>query len=132
MTAQGDQPIAAQKTKDQERAAHAWGQVSGVAEQDCAGEFKALVRGFPAMVLTNGLGHAVTFLRAKDKEHHRALYAALNEWVGRQIGANNQDLLEWLMAHSSDHFRRATTETLAYIIWLKRFAEARIQAEEEP
>lgn len=121
----------AQKTRDQERAADAWAAVRRHANLGHAKEFKALVRGFPALILTNGLGHALTFLRAKNKPHHKALYDALNLWIGDHMGAQRTDLLEWLMEHSSDHYRRATTEALAYLVWLKRFAEAEIQGEGE-
>jgi CRISPR-associated protein Cmr5 len=126
------EPVAVQKTTEQKRAAAAWGVVTQIATAPYAGRFKALVRGFPASVLTNGLGHALVFLQAKPGEQYHALYGALNDWVGSHIHTNRTDLLEWLIEHDSDQYRRATTECLAYIVWLKRFAEAKIQGEEEP
>jgi CRISPR/Cas system CMR-associated protein Cmr5 small subunit len=34
-------------------------------------------------------------------------------------------MLEWLLKQSTTEYRRATAETLAYLSWLKRFAEAK-------
>ncbi len=83
------------------------------------------------MILTNGLGHALTFLRAKNRPHHKALYEALSAWLRDPLHMQDTDLIEWLMQNSSNHYRRATTEALAYLVWLKRFAEAEIQGEGE-
>ena len=38
--------------------------------------------------------------------------------------AKTVDLLERIVKGNSDFLRRATDEVLAYLVWLKRFAEA--------
>ena len=60
---------------------------------------------------------------------------SLVEWLLKRPGQSDRGqaeqvvweyLLEWLLDQSSDVYRRATTETLAYLNWLKRFAEAEL------
>lgn len=131
-----------QKTLDQERAKSAWENVSAVkARQNEKFEkkYSSLVRKAPMYILTNGLGQTLAFLKAKGKgeknnEHevneHEVLYQHLSRWVGAQIGIQNTSLLEWLLTQDSATYRRATTETLAYLNWLKRFAEASLKSEE--
>jgi CRISPR-associated protein Cmr5 len=129
-----------QKTQEQRRAAKAWEQVSGVKGKSHAGKYGSLAKKFPMLVLTNGLGHALAFLRAKNKAHHAALYGHLSAWVTEQVygkGGGDEKLLERLIgavsgcASNSDVYRRATTEALAYIAWIKRFAEAELPLEED-
>jgi CRISPR-associated protein Cmr5 len=118
-----------QQTIEQKRARAAWDNVLAVKEQNYKGEYRSLVRSAPADVLTNGLGQTLAFLKAKGKGEHRDLLKHLSQWVCPQMGwAQDDDLLDKLTepAASSDVYRRATAETLAYLVWLKRFAEAEL------
>ncbi|HEY9786346.1 MAG TPA: type III-B CRISPR module-associated protein Cmr5 [Candidatus Obscuribacterales bacterium] len=127
-----------QQTTEQRRAARAWSNISAIKGQDYEGRYGAVAKKFPALVLTNGLGQALAFLRAKNKPQHRAFYKHVSSWVTAQTyGIEGDDkLLERLIGaapgyeSSSDIYRRATTETLAFINWLKRFAEAELEIEE--
>ena len=52
------------------------------------------------------------------------LYRHLADWVGSKVHADG-DLLDWLVNDAtSQQYRLATTEALALLQWLKRFAEA--------
>lgn len=114
-----------QQTLQQMRAADAHAKIQGLPQgQDSSKEYGSLVRSFPAMIQTDGLGQALTFLKAKRKEHHLALYDHVSKWVMGQMKQEG-DLLEWLLKQDTAVYRRATVETQAYVIWLKRFAEAR-------
>ena len=119
-----------QQTKEQERASKAWEYVSDkVKGQTFEGEYGSWVKKLPALVLTNGLGQTLAFLRAKGKDEANApqtLYNHLSEWVMGEIAPAQGSLLEWLMGKDSATYRRATTEALAFINWLKRFAEAKL------
>lgn len=137
-----------QKTTEQERAASAWDNVN---QLDGAGEktqkkYGSLARGLPAMIQTNGLGQTLAFLRAKGKgdpqDHQQMLYDHVAKWGFKRLTGNNKakqlpdagrstaDLLEWLIHNDSAVYRRATTEALAYALWLRRFAEAKGWGEE--
>jgi CRISPR-associated protein Cmr5 len=131
-------------TKDQERASAAWVDISSVKNQSYEMKYSSLAKKFPALVLTNGLGQALAFLRAKgkdsrgrDRPEFQNLYRHISVWVSNQIynAANDDKLLERLIGGvpgadcDSNAYRRATTETLAFITWLKRFAEAELRSE---
>jgi len=120
-----------QQIKEQERAARAWACITEVKEKgkDFGGKYKSLAQKMPAYILTNGLGQALAFLKSKAKSpsEHESLYEHLSNWVRPQVdSSSNQPLLQWVMDHDSNAYRRATTETLAFLTWLKRFAEAEL------
>ncbi len=130
------------QTTEQQRAQRAWGDVSRLDNEssDKQKKYGSWARGLPALIQTNGLGQALAFLKAKGKNdnerHETLLYRHLANWVFfRLTGGNNvqplpgnkttNDLLEWLIHQDSGVYRRATTEALAYALWLRRFAEAK-------
>jgi CRISPR-associated protein Cmr5 len=129
-----------QRTLEQERAQQAWACVQEVTNK--AQEFKkkygSLARKVPMLVLTNGLGQTLAFLKAKGKndpaDEHTVLFRHLSSWVLSQVAsstpASNGDLLQWVLQNDSAAYRRATTEALAFLAWLKRFAEAELPTEE--
>jgi CRISPR-associated protein Cmr5 len=88
----------------------------------------------PAQIQTNGLGQTLAFLRSKGKgrpdSEHQSLYNDLSSWVVVQMGWSNSDLLKKVLENDSATYRRATAEALAYLIWLKRFAEAELPMED--
>jgi CRISPR-associated protein Cmr5 len=123
-----------QKTIEQKRASTAWDNIQEVKNEKFEAKYSGWAKKFPALVLTNGLGQALAFLRAKNKDEHRALYTHFSRWVTSQIYRKSDDeLLEHLIGpHSnSGDYRRATTEALAFAAWLKRFAEAELKSEED-
>ncbi|RLI60791.1 MAG: type III-B CRISPR module-associated protein Cmr5 [Candidatus Thorarchaeota archaeon] len=131
-----------QQTLDQKRAERAWDDVSTVKQQDFRDKYGSLVKRLPMYVLTNGLGQTLAFLRAKgavepgkqpstEKKAHKAAYEHLSYWVTEQIyGTRDDKLLERIIRGDSQTYRRATAEALAYLTWLKRFAEAELPTEE--
>lgn len=119
--------LSQQQTLQQKRAAHAWGCIEQV-PTGIQKKYGSLVRGLPALVQSDGLGQTLAFLIAKasgkqDKEHMVA-YKHIEGWVRQELGAQG-DFLGWLLEQSTFEYRRATAETLAYLSWLKRFAEAK-------
>jgi CRISPR-associated protein Cmr5 len=100
--------------------------------------YSSLARKVPMLVLTNGLGQTLAFLKAKGKndpaDEHTVLFRHLSSWVLSQVAssttANNEDLLQWVLQNDSAAYRRATTEALAFLTWLKRFAEAELPTED--
>ncbi len=138
------------RTIDQERAQSAWEAVRKVSQQkqEIRDKYRSLVRGFAADVMTHGLGQALAFLRAKSggsrkkgkdaNAAHDMLYWHISKWVTKQMrwknytDEKNGGLLHAIIAEecTSADYRRATTETLAYVEWLKRFAEAELEKPE--
>lgn len=121
---------------EQQRAKQAWDAVeavkneSGQARRRFHNEYGTLVRGLPAMVQVNGLASTTAFLQAKAKSGNdeKREYSILYEQISQRLGKylyDNRDLMQIIMEGSSDQYRRATAETIAYGNWLKRFVEAR-------
>ncbi|MBI4749716.1 MAG: type III-B CRISPR module-associated protein Cmr5 [Acidobacteria bacterium] len=123
-----------QRTIEQARATAAWNNIQEVKGQDFEAKYSSWAKKFPALVLNNGLGQALAFLRAKNKDEHQALYSHFSRWVTSQIyRTSDNELLERLIGSHSNSldYRHATTETLAFAGWLKRFAEAELKSEED-
>lgn len=117
------QATSPQQTLEQQRAAHAWQRVQAVSQKQK--EFKSLAMSLPADIQANGLGQTLAFLAAKNEAEHQQALKAVTDWVKHRLNIPDNDFLQWLMTKaSSDEYRRATTEAIAYAIWLKRFAEA--------
>ncbi|MCM8816031.1 MAG: type III-B CRISPR module-associated protein Cmr5 [Candidatus Omnitrophica bacterium] len=120
------------KTLEQKRAEFAFQKVNEVKKEDKKGEYKSLVRGFPAMILQNGLGQALAFLRAKGEKHHQWLYGQINEWLKvSNNGDENFDVLQNIMNRDSSIYRLYTKQTLAFLVWLRKFAEAEIEKDKD-
>ncbi len=129
----------ARRTREQQRAASAWNQVEKIESGETRTkkkEYGSLARGLPAMLQGNGLGQTLAFLRAKGEGNSQkpqsVLYQHLEEWLNAKISNKpDEDFLKWLVHQNSDTYRRATTEALAYALWLRRFAEAQGWGEEQ-
>jgi CRISPR-associated protein Cmr5 len=130
-----------QKAKDQKRRSDLERKLDLLKRERAANDWRksygSLARKVPMLVLTNGLGQTLAFLRSKGKDdqsdEHNVLFRHLSEWTMRQVAPNTKDgdLLKWMLNNDSAAYRRASTEALAYLVWLKRFAEAELPTEEE-
>ena len=124
-----------QQRLEQKRAAHAWQCVEAVKGRSWAGDYFQLARSVPALVQMNGLGQALAFLRAKGKKgdnEHARLASDISRWVSSQLLREaRDDLIPWITGQASAvEYRRATTEALAFLVWLRRFAEAELEGGE--
>lgn len=122
---------------EQQRACFAWECISNVKGHPFAAEYARLAKSVPAQIQVSGLGQTLAFLRARgyDKGRpagggangHYRLLEDVSEWVCRRLGLQQSGLLEWIiMEASTEGYRRATAEAMAFLIWLKRFAEAEL------
>jgi len=127
----------AQQTLQQKRAAHAWACVEKV-PAEIQKKYGSLVRSLPALIQSDGLGQTLAFLLAKDGKsknkgntEHIEAYRNISNWISSKDSGLNikyeqgETLLEWLLKQPTADYRRATVEVLAYLSWLKRFAEAK-------
>lgn len=134
MTGTGELDQSRRRSREQERAKAAWEAVSRVKQDGCAGGYRSLAQSAAADIQANGLGQTLAFWKAKgydkgqpkgDSEHAR-LFQDVSGWVGRQLGITD-DLLTWVTeTATTNDYRRATVEALAFLTWLKRFAEAEL------
>lgn len=119
--------VSRRRSLEQERAAKAWDCVRSVAERKK--EYVSLARGAPADIQANGLGQTLAFWKAKKELEHRQVYAAVSQWIQERLNLGDRDVLEWVIkdANTND-YRRATAEVMAFLTWLKRFAEAELDS----
>jgi CRISPR-associated protein Cmr5 len=121
-------PQSQQRTQEQKRAARAWENVREVVGHEKAKEYSQLSKGAPADIQTFGLGQTLAFWNAKGETHHLNLLNHVSAWVLEQMKVTGStSLLDWLINRAStDDYRRATTEAIAFLNWVKRFAESEI------
>ncbi len=113
---------------EQDRAKFAHERVQRNRSDGKAGEYRQIVVGLPAMIQQCGLGQTMAFLASKGKGHHALALADVEEWLKRfDFARGAQGVLKALMDGDSRGYRMATVEALAYLQWLKRFAEAAIE-----
>lgn len=119
--------VSRRRSLEQERAAKAWDCVRSVTGRKK--EYVSLARGAPADIQANGLGQTLAFWKAKKEPEHRQVYAAVSQWIQERLNLGDRDLLEWVIkdANTND-YRRATAEAMAFLTWLKRFAEAELES----
>lgn len=131
------------RTIEQERGKRAWECINEVRNKphDYQKEYSSRARGLNAMIQINGLGQTLAFLNAKGKKTdnreagpnpYKRLSEQLSRWVGKQVRQQESvDLLTWLVQDAStEAYRRATAECLAFGTWLRRFAEAELESGE--
>lgn len=126
--------LSRQQTTEQQRAAKAWELVSQVKSNPPQYQtaYNSWVKKVPVLILTNGLGQTLAFLKSKGKGERELLYEHISVWLKTQKlwspqAQQKTDLLERLINESSATYRRATLETLAFLNWLKRFADALLE-----
>ena len=133
-----------QRTLEQDRATYAWNCVSDVKDSAFAGEYGSLARSAAADIRDNGFGPTLAFWYAKGYEkgdvkdgenQHAQLLHDVDEWVLKRleedgdIDAEDREngLLKWITEKAtSDQYRRARSEAIALLVWIKRFAEAEL------
>ncbi len=102
-------------------------------------EYRSYTKKIPTMILSNGLGQTLAFVKAKAKDGnaYELLYAQMTEYmksdsaVRIQMPSDKNELIEWVISCDSKEYRWITQELLAFLGWLKRFAEGMIEEEGE-
>ena len=121
------------QTLEQRRARDAWGAVQAVrgAKKSGSGDYKREAKRLPVRILTAGLGHALAFANCKKGGDGRVA-DDVAKWVLSSLRAGQveddpaRQLMQLVVDKDADWLRRATEESLAYLQWLSRFAEAEI------
>lgn len=122
-----------QRSLDQDRAKEAWEAVRQVKTDRLCDEssYRQLARKGAADIQANGLGQTLAFWNAKKgkEPHFGVLLKHVSGWTLGQLGAQHADgLLGWVMhTAATEEYRRATTEALSFLNWVKRFAEAELK-----
>ena len=141
-------------TLDQRRARFALERVKAVITEGCASEYRSYVRRLPSVIIANGLGQAIALelAQAGRKDNvgagHALVLDHVTAWLVEPEGwgkpspyhgksqrsdgnYRNTKLIEAVVAGVDDDLVRAQIEVMAYLKWLKTFAEALIEAKGE-
>ncbi len=117
---------------EHERAKEAWNCVDYINAEEgdkFKKEYRSVVMKSPTMIITNGLGQTLAFLKSKgkndDSKPEEKLYKDIESWLDKRVHWTARGgLMEKVIALPNDKFRYATTETLSFLSWMKRFADA--------
>jgi CRISPR-associated protein Cmr5 len=129
------------QTLEQKRAKHALTQIKPLQGEKIAGNYLSYVKALPAAILMNGLGQASATELANGKNEsdpHRLLANHVSGWLlspearTRYAAAVPEEakldaaqrLLGRIVAGDQDAYLWAQTEAIAYVTWLKKFANA--------
>lgn len=119
------------KSLDQRRAADALEKIQSL-EQGAKdyGKYKSYAKALPANILMSGLGQAVATVRSRDRAGYPRLYEHLAGWLcGDDEDAPyrnypGEDLIQAIVENDQNDYIRAQAEAMAYLEWLRKFAEA--------
>ncbi len=125
------------QTRGQTLAKEASQYVAGVKEEnaDLQRKYGSLARKLPSLILANGLGQTLAYLKSKGydkgKPDPKKAEGLLFTQLSQHVLGKDKDLLTEVMRENSSEYRRHTTEVLAFAGWLKRFAEAELEQGED-
>ncbi|MGH8610274.1 MAG: type III-B CRISPR module-associated protein Cmr5 [Gammaproteobacteria bacterium] len=112
-------------TREQQRAQLAYARVAERAEQDKEADYKRFSKRFPALIQTCGLAQALAFAEAKEQTQYLQDLACV-------AGACNAETLTRQAREAElPVYQKLSRDTLAAAAWLKRYAEALLQGDEE-
>jgi CRISPR-associated protein Cmr5 len=128
-----------EQSLSQQRAKHALAAIRDLENKEY-GHYVSYVNGLPAAILQNGLGQALATLlagaklakklnqRSEDEQARESLYHQISTWLCDSNEdapySNRNDVLEAITLQDEDGYLRAQAEALAYLEWLKKFANA--------
>lgn len=99
-------------------------------------ELRALLHSLPALIHMNGLGQTLAFCCMKDKgsrnSAHWDAYSMIGDWLHQQGILGEQDALHAIAACDIQHYMAATAEAQAMLQWLKKFATAYLEGDDQP
>ena len=139
------------QTLEQKRALFSLGKIKVVKEKKdktLEGQYASWAQKLPVLILTNGLGQTLVFLKAKGEgkakderdgkpaKAQKMLFEDLSAWLKEAPTIpwgekNDPDILQRIVNTSSEVYRIATMEAIAFLTWHKRFAEGYLEKPEE-
>jgi len=102
-------------------------------------EYRSYVKKLPTLIKTNGLAPAYAFVNSKKSNDmnkggyaYKLIYEQTTEWLNRETKelvniTKEDDLVAKIIKMDSLEYRATTIEILAFLNWLKRFADGLIE-----
>ena len=132
------------QTKQQKRAEFALESLQDKVKRDnVEKKLATFIVGMPNMILSNGLGQSLAFLKAKGKDEHKFVFCVIKKYLcenyedvfGKPAQDNFQDDFNFLKKFteiSQGKYIKMQDETLRMLEWLKRYARAFEKEEKSP
>ena len=115
------------QTLEQKRAKDAWDK-SGRGVGKHGKDYVNLSKGLPALIMSSGLMQVMAFLHQKNEPVHRQVAEDLRSWLHAQCGTPRdfeQFMEDMLATEVPLRYQTVTTETFAWLKWLREMAAAR-------
>jgi CRISPR-associated protein Cmr5 len=112
----------------QRRAAKALELLGAIGDRgDDREKFTQFCKSFPTMVLQNGLGQALAFIKAKGNGSNKftIMYGTLNTWL-KEMGLVENDVFREIHRMDARKYVEIQTESLRFLEWIKRYETAGI------
>lgn len=97
-------------------------------------KYGAMAQKLPVLIRTAGLAQAITFLEAKSKKEsekmNKQLLDDLSEAVSEMMGFDKTIFAEKCRADKLTAYLQLTQNTLAALLWFKRFSVSVLEVEE--
>ncbi|MDI3535032.1 MAG: CRISPR-associated protein Cmr5 [Thermosediminibacterales bacterium] len=130
------------KGLEQGRASFAYQCAREGSKIDRSKEYKQYVKKMPMLIKTNGLGAALAFVKSKSEEDktkksgyaYKLIYDQIAGWLKQDDKklidlSGDTDLVAAVISLDSSQYRAVTMEVLAFLNWLRRFAEGLIEGD---
>lgn len=100
-------------------------------------EYKSYVKKLPMLIKANGLGPALAFVSSRKKKGefekgyaYKLIIDHITGWLQKDtkqlVNIDNTDIVNAVIKLKSPEYRAVTVEVLAYLTWLRRFADSLI------
>ncbi|UJG42175.1 MAG: type III-B CRISPR module-associated protein Cmr5 [Candidatus Heimdallarchaeum aukensis] len=126
---------------DNDRAKFALASINEVIDDDEINNssFLSYVKSLPATIVMNGLGQAIAMELASatpkpdngDKKAHKKIVDIIETWLKKvNIFTDSNDLIYNITNATQDEYILAQIETLEFLGWLKKLAQAKVEVNE--
>ena len=118
-------------TIEQGRALFAYEKVLESSKESWASEYKSYLKKLPMYIKTNGLGATLAFIYSKKKEAYKKIYENCQDWLKNDpknlFNIGEKPIIAYVLELSSQEYRALTSEIIALIKWMGRFADGTIK-----
>ncbi len=109
-------------TLEQQRAQDTWNKCEGYTREQVN-----LVKGLPALIMNSGLIQVIAFLEQKSPDH-RKVSVDLRDWLSTRfqgLPVKFSEFMNWILEVDSQKYQAITTESMAWLRWMRQMATAR-------
>ncbi|AEX84854.1 CRISPR-associated protein Cmr5 [Marinitoga sp. 1135] len=88
-------------------------------------DYRSLIKGLGSMIIQNGLYGTLVFLKAKNKDHHKAVFNDIEQYLKEKGLFKGEDLLTFL--ENTEELSTIQEKVLEFTNWYRRYVDIFIQ-----